>query len=151
MFSSYVIVQHASVGGLMDMRLVQIQAIALDCVGDATDEDHGAVRFHPFDDSHMRQRIVHLAVSVEIPRVIEKHEIAWTDVRSSMKDAMLPHVVVDEPDAVSLRIIKISTIQIDAVLKEDGSGDSCTVIGDTFALACNRPCSDQPGCGLNNG
>ncbi len=150
-FPPYVIVQHAAVGILMNMRLVQIHVIALDGVGDAADEDHSAVWIQLFDDSHMGQGIVQLAVSVEIPRVIEKHEIAWTDVRSSMKGAMLPHVVVDEPDAVSLRIIESSTIEIDAVLQEDGTGHPCTVIGDTFALACNSPCSDQPGCRLNDG
>ena len=81
----------------------------------------------------MGQRIVQLAVSVEIPGVIEKYEIARTDVRSSMKGAMLPHMVVDEPDAILFLIIECSPIQINAVLQEDGTGDPCTIISDTFA------------------
>jgi hypothetical protein len=150
-FPPYEIVQHAAAGMLMNMWLVQIHVVALDGVGDAADEDHSAVRFQPFDDSHMGQGIVQFSVSVEIPRVIEKHEIAWADGRSSMKGAMLSHVVVDEPDAVSLRIIERSTIEINAVLQEDGTSHPCTIIGDTFALACNSPRSDQSGCRLNDG
>ena len=151
MFPPYVVVEHTTFGGLMDMRLLQIHAVALDCVGHAADEDHCAVRFQPFDHPNMGQGIVQLTISVEIPRVIEKHEIAWTNVRSSMKYAMLPHVVVDEPDAISLRIIECSTVQIDAVRQKDGTGHSCTVVGDTFAPAGNRPRSDKPGCGFNDG
>ena len=101
-FSPDVVIEHAALGGLMDMRLVQVHAVALDSVGDAADEDHGAIRFQPFDDSHMGQGIVQLAVSVEIPCIIKKHEIAGVDVRLSMKRAMPAHVVVDESDAVSL-------------------------------------------------
>ena len=53
MFPPYVIVQHAAFGALMNMRLIQIHVVAFDCIGDAADEDHRAVRFQPFDDSHM--------------------------------------------------------------------------------------------------
>lgn len=131
--------------------MVQIHAVTLDCVGDAADKHHGTVRFQVFDDSNMGQGIVQLAVSIEIPRVIEKHEVAWTDVGPSMKSAMLSYVVVDEPDAVSFRIMNSSTVQIDAVLQEDCTGQPCTVVSDTFSLACNGPRSDQPGCRLHYG
>ena len=151
MFSPYVIIEHTAFGGLMDMRLVQIHVVSLDGIGDAADEDHGAVRFQSFDDSHMGQRIVQLTISVEIPCVIEKYKIARTDVRSLLKDAMLTHMVVDEPDAIPFRIIERSPIQINAMLQEDGTGDPCTVISDTFALSCNHPGSDQSGCGFNDG
>ena len=142
MFPPYVVVEHMTVASLMDMRLVQIHAVALDGVGDAADEDHCAVWFQPFDHSNMGQGIVHFAVSVEIPRVTEKYEIAGVGVRSLMKGAMLAHMVLDEPDAISFRIIERSPIQINAVLQEDGTSDPCTVISNTFALPCNRPRSD---------
>ena len=119
----------------MDMRLVQVHVVALDGVGDAADEDHGAVWFQSLDDPHMRERVVQLAVSIEIPRIIEKHEIAWADVRPSKKRAVLTHMVVDEPDAVSLRISQCATIQIDPVFEEDGTCHPCTVVGDPLALA----------------
>ena len=134
-FPAYVVVEHQALGGLMDMRLVQVHTVALDGVGDAADEDHGAIRFQAFDDPNMGQGIVQPAISVEIPRVIEKHEIAGTDIRPLMESAVPAHVVVDEPDAVPLRIIEHPTIQIDAVFQEDGTSDPRTVVGDTFTLA----------------
>ena len=134
-FPTYVVVEYQALGGLMDMRLVQVHTVTLDRVGDAADEDHGAVRFQSFNDSHMGQGIVQPAISVEIPRVIEKHEIAGTDIRPLMESAVPAHVVVDEPDAVPLRIIERPTIQIDAVFQEDSTGDPRTVVGDTFTLA----------------
>lgn len=142
-FPSYVVVEHTALGGLMDMRLLQVHAVALDCAGDAADEDHGAIRFQPLDDAHMGQGIVHLAVSVEIPRVIEKYEITGTDVRLSMKDAMLTHMVVDKSDTIPFWITESSIIQIDTMFQEDGPGNPGTVIGDTFTLACNSPRADQ--------
>ena len=151
MFSPDIVVEHQALGGLMDMRLVQVHAVALDGVGDAADEDHGAIWFQPLDDSHMGQRIVQRAISVEIPCIIEKHEIAWVDSRLSMKGTMVTHMVVNESDAVPFRIIERSTIQIDPVLQEDGTCHPRTVVGDPLALACNGPRSDEPCRRLDDG
>lgn len=68
-----------------------------------------------------------------------------------MEDAMSMHMAVDEPDAVGVHIPAGRSVEIDAVFKEDGTGNSGTIIGDSFALTRDRPCSDQPCCGLNDG
>ena len=119
----------------MNMWFVQVHTVALNGVGNATDEDHRTIWFQPLDDSHMGQGIVQLAVSIEIPCIVEKHEVTGVDVCSPMKGAMLTHMVMDKPDAVPFRIIERSTIQIDPVLQEDGTGDPRTVVRDPFPLA----------------
>ena len=110
MFPPYVIIEHPAIGVLMNMRVAQIHSVPRDGVGNSTDEDDGAVRVQVFDDADMGERIVHLAVSIEIPRVIEEYEIARADIGSLMENTMLTHMIVNEPDAIPLQSIELSPI-----------------------------------------
>ena len=146
-----VVVEYAAVGCLMNMRLLQVHSIALNGARDSADEDHGSIRLQFLYDADMGQGVVCIPVAIEIPRVVKKHEVAWPDIRSAMQAAISAHMVIDEPDAVGLRIMMVRTVQIDAMFKEDGMGNSSTVVGNASPLAGNGSRSDQSCCGLNDG
>ena len=133
-----IVVEDSAIGGFVHVGQAEIHVVAFDGAGYATDEDHGAIRLLPFDDPDMRQRVVHLAIPVEVPRVVEKHEVGWVDNWSLMKRTLFSYVRMDEPDAIGFRIVRATVVQIDAVFEEDGSGDTGAVVGDVPALALNR-------------
>ena len=146
-----IVVEDSAIGGFMDVRQAEIHVVAFDGAGYATDEDHGAIRLLPFDDPDMRQRVVHLAIPVEVPRVVEKHEIAWVGDWSLVERPSLLYVLMDEADAIGFRIVRVIVVQIDAVFEEDGSGDTGAVVGDVPALALNRVGADELRCGADDG
>src|SRR3990167_4375280 len=74
-----IVVEDSAIGGFMDMREGEIHMIQFHRAGYAADEDDGAVLVLPLNDSDVRQRVVHLAVSVEVPGIVEKYEVAWMD------------------------------------------------------------------------
>jgi hypothetical protein len=121
------------------MGLAPVHAVARNGTSHSTDEDDRSVWLDPLDDADVCQRIIELTIPVEIPGVIKEHQITWAYVRALMKNAMLADMVVDEPDAVCVHFNEIASIQVDTVLQEDGTRDSCAVIvdaptldGDTF-------------------
>ena len=122
----------------MDVWEGEIHVVAVDGAGHATDEDYGAIRLLPFDNPDVRQRVVHLAIPIEVPRVVKKHEVAGMDNRSLVELALLPYVRMNEAYAIRFGIPCAAVVQIDAVFEEDGSGDTGAVVGDASAVALNR-------------
>jgi hypothetical protein len=61
------------------------------------------------------------------------------------------YVVVDESDPIGVHLSAGCPVEIYAVFQVDGTGHSGTVVGDSLALTRDRPCSDQPCGGLNDG
>jgi len=122
----------------MDVRQAEIHVIAFDGAGYATDEDHRAIRLLSLDDSDVRQRVVCLAISVEVPRVVEEDEVAGVGGWSLVERAVLPYVGMDEADAICLRIARAAAVQIDPVFEKHCTGYARAVIGDAAAVALNR-------------
>lgn len=135
----------------MDMRLLQVHSIAFNSTRNAADEDHGSIRLHFLYDADMGEGIVCLPVAIEIPGVIKKHKVAWSDLRSAMQGPISAYMVINESNAVGIHIMSVCAVEIDTMFKEDGMGDSGTVVGDASSLASNCPRSDQSRCGLNDG
>ena len=125
--------------------------VPFDGAGHAADEDDGAVRVLPLDDSDMRQGIVHLAIPVEVPGVVEKHEVTWINHGSLVERALLPYVCMDDPDPVSVRVAGAALIEIDSMLEINGASDSGTVVGDAAAVHVDGAGSDELGCGADDG
>lgn len=133
-----VVVENTAVGGLMDQRVSEVHAVPLDGVGDAADEDHCAVRFDPFDDADVGERVIPFSISVEVPGVVKKHQVSGLGCRPLVDDALSAYMVINEPDAVCIGIIGVGVIEIDAVLQEDGACDTGAVVGDPSAFARDR-------------
>lgn len=89
-FAADVVVHGASVGGFMDVGERQIHAVALDGFRDAADKYHRAVRFDPFHHADVGQRIVQLAVAVEVPSIVEEDQIAGLHRRALVDSSVLP-------------------------------------------------------------
>ena len=70
---------------------------------------------------------------------------------SLMKFAMPTDVMVDEPDAVRLRVWRTAAVEIDAMLEVDGAGHPGAIIADAFAVGLDGGRSDQLGSRLHNG
>ena len=138
MLAAKVVVEDPAVGGFVNMRQAEIHVVALDGVSHATDEDHGAICFLPFDDPDVRQRVVYLAVSVVVPCIIEENKIAGVGDRSPVESALLPDVCMNDPDAVGVRGDGLSVIKIDPVFEKHRTGHPCAIIGDVPAVAFNR-------------
>ena len=149
-FAPHVVIQHTAISGFVDVGQGEIHAITFDGVGDATDEDHRAVRLHSLHDAHMGKRIVQHPVAVEVPRIVKKHEVAGMDDRSLVEGAVLAHMSIDEPDPVGCRVFGSALVQINAVFEEDGAGDAGAIIGDTAAFALNGPGADEFGRGAHD-
>lgn len=142
-FPPDVVVQHAPFGGFVDVRQGEIHAVALDGAGYATDEEHGAVRFLSLDDSNVRQRVVHLAIPVVVPCIVEEDEIARVGDRSLVECALLLYVRMDEADSIYLMIAFAAAVQIDPVSEKHRTGHPRAIISDTPAVALNRFGTDQ--------
>ncbi len=150
MLAAKVVVEDPAVGGFVNMRQAEIHVVALDGVSHATDEDHGAICFLPFDDPDVRQRVVYLAVSVVVPGIIEEDQITGMGDRSPVEPALLPDVCMNDPDAVGVRGDGLSVIEIDPVLEEHRTGHPCAIIGDVPAIAFNRGGAYELGCGSHD-
>ena len=138
MFAAKIVVENSAVDGLVDMGQAEIHVIACNGTGHTTDEDHGAIRFLPFDDADVRERIVHLTVPVVVPCIVEEDEIARVDNRSLVKRALLPYVLMDDPDAVGVRIARFAVIKVDPMFEKHRPCHPGAVIGDASAVALNR-------------
>lgn len=122
----------------MDLRVPEVHAVPLDGVGDAADEHHRAVRFDPFDDADVGERVIPFSISVKVPGVVKKHQVSGLGCRPLVNDAVPAHMVINEPDAVGIGIAGVGVIEIDAVLQEDRACDAGTVVGDLSAVARDR-------------
>jgi len=137
MLAAKVVVEDPTVGGFVNMRQTEVHMVAFDGVSYATDEDDCAIRFLPLNDPDVRQRVVHLAISVVVPCIIEENQIAGVGVRSPVEPALLPDVCMNDPDAVGVRGDGLSVIEIDPVFEEHRTGHPCAIIGDVPAVAFN--------------
>lgn len=146
-----IVVEDSAIGGLVHVREGEIHMVPFDGAGHATDEDHRAVRFLPFHDSDVRQGVVHLAISVEVPGVVEKYEVAWMDHRSLVECTLLPYVCMDDSNAVGVRVAGSALIEIDSVFEINGASHSGTVVGDAAAVHIDGAGSDELGCGVDDG
>lgn len=120
--AAHVVVQDAAVLGSVDIGLREIHAITFHCFSDSTDEYHCSVCLDALHDADVGQGIVDSPIPVEIPRIVEKDEIARLHDGALMNPAVLSHMGVDEPDAVGLAITGVALIQIDAMRQVDGPG-----------------------------
>ena len=146
-----IVVEDSAIGGHMDMRECEIHVVAFDSTRHATDKDDCAIRLLPLDDPDVRQRVIHLAIPIVVPCIVEEDEIAWLDSRSLVERALLLYVRMDEADAIGVRVAGSTAIEIDAMFEEDGSRDSGTVIGDAAAVHFNGAGSDELRCGADDG
>jgi hypothetical protein len=133
-----IVIEDSAGGCFVDVWEAKIHAVAFDGAGHATDEDYGAIRFLPFDDPDVRQRVVHLVISIVVPCVVEEDEVAGTGDRSPVECALLFYVRMDDLHTIRIGIARLTVIQIDAVFEEDGPGDAGTVVGDASTVALNR-------------
>ncbi len=147
-----IIVEDSAIGGFVDVGQSEIHVVAFDGAGHAADEDHGAIWLLPLDDPDVRQRVVHLAIPVVVPCIVEKDEIAWVDSRSLVERALLAYMCMDKVDAVGVRVAgSTAIIEIDAVFEKNRAGYSGTVIGDAAAVHFNGAGSDELSRGADNG
>lgn len=134
----------------MDMRLVEVQSIALNRACHSADEGDGPIRLDFLNDTDMGQGVVGLPVPIKIPGVVKKHKLTRPYIRSAMNDAIPTDMVVDEPNTVGVHLLAPCLIEVHSIFKEDGTGNSGTVVGDPFTLTGDRPGPDQARCGLND-
>jgi hypothetical protein len=147
MLAAKVVVEDSAVSGFVDVGQTEVHMVAFDGVCHATDEDDCAIRFLPLNDPDVRQRVVHLAVSVVVPCIIEENQIAGVGDRSPVEPALLPDVGMNDPDAVGVRGDGLSVIEIDPVFEEHRTGHPCAIIGDVPTVAFNRGGAYELGCG----
>ena len=135
----------------MDMREGEIHMVPFDGAGYAADEDDGAVLVLPFDDTDMREGVIDLTVSVEVPGVVEKYEVAWMDCGALMERALLAYVGMDDPDPVGVTGAGSALIEIDSVLEINGASDSGAVVSDAAAIHVDGAGADELRCGADDG
>jgi len=141
-----IIVEDTTAGGFVDVGQREIHMIAFDRAGHATDKNHRAIRFLPFDDPDVCQRVVHFAITVVVPCIVEEDEIAWVGSRPLVECTLLAYVSMDETDAIGMRVRGATGIEIDAVFEEYCAGHSGTIIGNAAAVHFNGAGSDELGC-----
>ncbi len=139
-FSSEIIIQNVTFGREVYVRKAQVHAVPFNRVGDAADKHDGPVRFLPFDNSHMGERIVDDAIAVVVPRVIEEDQISRLYSGPIMKRPVVADMAVNEPYTVRLRIMPFAIVQIDAVCEKNRPGHARAVVS-------NSPPVDLNGCG----
>ena len=91
----------------------------------------------------MRQRVVHLAIPVVVPCIVEEDEIARVGDRSLVERALLLYVRMDEADSICFRIALAAAIQIYTVPEKYRTGHPRAIISDAPAVALNRFGTDQ--------
>jgi hypothetical protein len=122
----------------VDVGEAEIHVVAFDSAGHATDEDHGAVRLLPLDDPDVRQWVVHLAVTIIVPCIIEEDEIARVGDWSLVECTLLLDVRMDDPDSVGVRVDRFTVIKINPMSEKNCTSHSGTIISDAPAIADNR-------------
>ncbi len=127
----------------MGMGMGHVHAISFNRARHSADEHNGAVRLHCLDDAHMGQGIVETAISIEIPRIVKKYEIAgaydWTTVELSMGANM----IVDEAYAVGCAVYRASLIEIDSMGEVNGSSYAGAIVSNAASIALDRACADE--------
>ena len=146
MLAAKVVVEDSTVSGFVDVGKTEVHMVAFDGVSHATDEDDCAIRFLPLNNPDVRQRVVHLAISVVVPCIIEENQIAGVGVRSPVEPALLLDVCMNDPDAVGVRGDGLSVIEIDPVFEKHCTGHPCAIIGDVPPVAFNRGGAYELGC-----
>jgi hypothetical protein len=132
-----IVVENSTIGSFVDVGQGEIQAMAFDSAGYATNEDDRAIRFLPFDDPDVRERVVHFAITIVVPGIVEEDEIARVDNRPQMKRALLAYMRMDEADAIGVRVAGFTAVKIDPVFEKNRAGHPGTIVGDTPTLAFN--------------
>lgn len=135
----------------MGMGMGHVHAISFNRARHSADEHNGAVRLHCLDDAHMGQGIVETAISIEIPRIVKKYEIAgaydWTTVELSMGANM----IVDEAYAVGCAVYRASLIEIDSMGEVNGSSYAGAIVSNAASIALDRACADEVDRRANDG
>jgi hypothetical protein len=145
-----VVVQDSPIGGFVDMRQAEIHVVAFDGASHATDEDNGAIRLLPLDNSNVCQRVVHLTISVVVPCIVEEDEIAGIGNGPFVEPALLSYMRMNDPDTVGVRVAKFAAIEIDSMFEEHRAGHSGAVIGDVPAVTLDRCSAHELGGCLHN-
>jgi hypothetical protein len=78
----------------------------------------------------VRERVVVPTISIRIPCIVKKHQIAGMDDRPSVNPTLRQHMVVDEPDPIRFPTVIGSFVKVDPMGQIDRAGDTCAVIGD---------------------
>ena len=149
-FAAEIVVENPAVDGFVDVRQAEIHTITCNGAGYATDENHGTIRLLPFDDADVRERIVHLAVPIVVPGIVEEDEIARVNNRSLVERALLPYVLMDDPYTVGVRIARFAVIEVDPMFEIHRPGHSGAIIGDASAVDLNRFGTHEFGCCLHD-
>ena len=150
LFPPDVVVEDAPVDSPVDVGQAEIHVVAFNGTGYAADEDHCAIGLLPFDNPHVRQRVVCLAITVVVPCVVEEDEIAWVSDRALVKRALLLYVRIDEADAVCFRIVLAAAVQIDPVPEKHRTSHPCAIVSNAPAVALDRFGADEFGRCLDN-
>jgi hypothetical protein len=120
-FAAKIVVEDSAIGSFVDVGQAEIHAVAFHGTGHAADEDYGAVRLLPLDDPDVRQQVVHLAIPIVVPCIVEEDEIAWVSDRPLVECALLLYVRIDKADAICFRIALVAAVQIDPVFDKNES------------------------------
>ena len=137
-FAAKIVIEDSAIGGFVDVGQTEIHVVAFDGAGHPADEDHGAIRLLQLDDSDVRQRVVHLTISVVVPCIVEENKVAWVGDRSLVERAVFPYVRMDDPDAIGARVDRFTVIEIDPVFEKNRSSHPRTVVGDAPAVTVHR-------------
>lgn len=84
----------------MNMGMRHIHPVSLDGAGHPADEHNGAVVLHLFHDTYMGQGIVDQAIPIEVPGIVEEHQVAGQHDRAAVESAVFSDVVVNEAHAI---------------------------------------------------
>ncbi len=149
-FASNEVVEDATLLVLVDLRKREVHAITRNRIGHAADEDYCTVRFDLFDHTDVGKGIVQFAVAVEVPRVVEKHEITGLDGRLSVEPPVSTHMLIDQPHPIRAGISRTALVEVDAVSKEDGSRHPGTVIANSLPVDGDCLGTDEVGRSARN-
>ena len=136
--TSKIVVEDSPVGGLVNVREAEIHPVAFDGTDHSTDEDHRAILLLPLDDADVRQRIVHLAISVVVPCVVKEDQVAGMGDRPLVELTLLLNMRMDDSDAIGIRVNRVSVVEVDPVFEKHCTGHSRAVVIDAPAVAFNR-------------
>ena len=146
-FSSHVIIEQPTVGRAMNMRMRHIHPIAFDGAGHPADEDDRTILLDLLHDADMGQGIVDQPISVEVPGIIEEHQVSGLYHWPAMESTVFPNVVVNEPHAVGPPVCRALCVEIDTVGEINGACHAGAVVTDATALTFDRRGADQvDGC-----
>lgn len=84
----------------MNMWMRHIHPVSFDSAGYPANEHNGAVMPHLFHDTYMGQGIVDQAIPIEVPGIVEEHQVAGLYDRPAVESAVFPDVVVNEAHAI---------------------------------------------------